>query len=144
MNEKKALEMFCKGFDCSQVVLSSVAEQLGIERETAMRAASAFGGGMGRGDTCGCVTGALMALGLRYGFHEENDELGRSLLKEKKEEFERRFSEQFGSLHCRGLLGGDVSVPEQKAAIEAGGTILRRCPGYAAGAVKILEDMLED
>ncbi|NLT40812.1 MAG: C_GCAxxG_C_C family protein [Clostridiales bacterium] len=144
MDEKKALEMYLKGFDCSQVVLSSVAEQLGIDKQTAMRVASAFGGGMGRGDTCGCVTGALMALGLKYGFYEDNDEEGQAAIKEKKEEFERRFTEQFGALHCRDLLGGDVSVPEERAALETEGTIMNRCPGFAAGAVRILEDMLED
>ena len=59
---------FSEGFSCSQSVLAAFAPELGLDADAALRVSAAFGGGMGRtGGTCGAVTGALMALGLKYG-----------------------------------------------------------------------------
>ena len=64
----RAGSAFDEGFSCSQAVLSAFAPEHGLDRETALKVATAFGGGMGhRGDTCGAVTGAFMAIGLRHG-----------------------------------------------------------------------------
>ncbi len=144
MEAKKALEMFSRGIDCSQVVFGEFAEDLGLDTLTAHQVAACFGGGMERGDTCGCVTGALMALGLKYGPQELGDTEGKAELSRIRAEFEERFAEEFGSIYCRELLGGSVADPREKAVIDAQGTILRRCPGFAEGACRILEDMLED
>ena len=71
---------FEEGFNCSQAVFSAWAEELGLDRETALRVATAFGGGMGhRGDTCGAVTGAFMAIGLKHGRLRADDEETRDL-----------------------------------------------------------------
>lgn len=52
---------------------------------------------MRRGEVCGAVTGALMALGLEYG-DENNRKSTKSL------EFMKAFREQYGSLLCKELL----------------------------------------
>ena len=67
MNKRTlALAQFDKGFACSQAVFSAYAEDLGLDQETALKIAGPFGGGTGRkAETCGAVTGALMALGLK-------------------------------------------------------------------------------
>ena len=63
-----ARSRFSEGFSCSQSVLAAFAPEFGLDVDAALRVAAAFGGGMGRpGHPCGAVTGALMALGLRYG-----------------------------------------------------------------------------
>jgi C_GCAxxG_C_C family probable redox protein len=63
-----ALDFFKNNFNCSQSVLCAFAPDLGISRESSMKIASAFGAGIGRRQlTCGAVTGALMALSLKYG-----------------------------------------------------------------------------
>ena len=60
-----------QGFNCSQAVFSTLAEPLGFDRSLALKIASPFGGGIGRtGETCGAVSGALMALGLQSGYSE--------------------------------------------------------------------------
>jgi hypothetical protein len=38
---------------------------------------------MHRGDECGCVTGGLMALGMKYGFSEPNDTVGKGIMNAK-------------------------------------------------------------
>ena len=59
-----AVATFKGGFNCSQAVLSVFCEELGLDKETAARIAGGFGGGIGHlGETCGAVTGAIMAMG---------------------------------------------------------------------------------
>ena len=69
-----ALASFVEGFSCSQSVLSAFAAEMGLEKEIALKVAGSFGGGMGRmGGTCGAVTGAFMAIGLRYAKLDPSD-----------------------------------------------------------------------
>ena len=71
----KAKSRFENGYACSQAVLSTLSPELGLDENTAFKVASAFGGGMVRhGEVCGAVTGALMALGLKYGSNNEDEE----------------------------------------------------------------------
>lgn len=142
LTQEQVLEQFSQGFDCSQVVLAQTAGHLGISEETAQKAAAAFGGGMWRGDTCGCVTGALMAIGLRYGTAVPGDSEAKNLMLAKKAEFERRFSEVNGSCICREILGHDLSVPEEMAKIQEKNLLTTRCPQVVCRTVEILEELL--
>ena len=89
-NEEDVLKMFGEGFDCSQIVLSQVSEKLGITREEALKIAACFGGGMWHGETCGCVVGALIALGMKYATTEANDQ-------EKKDKFLKKCEEWYNA-----------------------------------------------
>ena len=143
MNEDQARYMlFELGYDCAQTVFSTFAEDLDLDQETALKIASGFGGGMHQGDMCGCVTGGLMVLGLKYGWSEESDAVGKDLMNRKAQEFERRFLERLGGLRCRELLEADVSTQEGK--LLAAERIPDRCPGFVTAACEILEEMLED
>lgn len=142
MTIDKAKECYSGGIDCSQVVFGETAERIGFDRETALKIAACFGGGMFRGETCGCVTGALMALGLKYGHSQPGDEETKGQLMEVAKEFTDAFSEENGSLLCRELLGYDVSDPDQlKEAIESG-IMFELCPKLAVSACEILEDLI--
>ncbi|MBO4677088.1 MAG: C_GCAxxG_C_C family protein [Oscillospiraceae bacterium] len=140
--EEARYRLFDQGFDCAQTVFSAFAEELDLDEETALKIASGFGGGMHLGDMCGCVTGGLMVLGLKYGWSEEGDAVGKDLMNRKAQEYERRFRERLGGLRCRELLEADVSTSEGK--MLAAERIPDRCPGFAAAATEILEEMLED
>lgn len=143
MTEEMArARLFEDGFDCAQAVFSHFAEDLDLDEELALKIAAGFGGGMHQGDMCGCVTGGLMALGLKYGFSEPGDVVGKSIMDQKAQEYERRMKEALGGIRCRELLGADVSTPEGK--MEAGNVIPQRCPGFVAKACEILEELLED
>ena len=43
-----AVSRFKEGFSCSQAILSTFGEQFGLDRDTALKLAAGFGGGMGR------------------------------------------------------------------------------------------------
>ncbi len=56
-----ALLRFKEGFSCSQAILSTYGEEVGLARILGLKLAEGFGGGMGRmAETCGAVTGAFM------------------------------------------------------------------------------------
>src|SRR5512143_1490180 len=59
---------------CSQAVIAALQEGLNIGDAQSLRAATAFAGGMARrGESCGALVGALMALGLEEGREKLED-----------------------------------------------------------------------
>ena len=88
---EQAVKRFSSGFNCSQAVLSSYSEQLGLDCEKAFKVATGFGGGMRTSDTCGAVTGAFMALGLKYGNVTAEVQENKTKKYEKVVEFTNRF-----------------------------------------------------
>ena len=142
VTEKEALEGFGAGIDCAAAVFSSAADCIGFDKKTAIKLASAFGGGMWHGETCGCVTGALMALGYQYGNAEPGDTKAKEVLLVKKSEFEEAFSKENGGLLCRDILGYDLTIPEQMAKITDQKLLETVCPKLVCSACKILEGIL--
>ena len=69
-----AQDLFDEGYACSQSVLLAYADHFGLDKSTAKRISSTFGGGMGRlRETCGAVTGGFMVLGLAFGNEDPKD-----------------------------------------------------------------------
>jgi C_GCAxxG_C_C family probable redox protein len=142
-NYEMATARFQQGFNCSQSVFSTFAEQMGVDRETALKIACAFGGGMGRlGETCGAVTGALMVIGLKYGMINAEDQAAKDKTYAVAREFMRRFNEQYGETTCKALLGVDISTPEGMAQAREQNLFHSICPNYVGDAVAILEEIL--
>lgn len=133
-------ECVAKGYDCSQVVFAYAAERLGLSQEQALKIAAGFGGGMWRGDTCGCVTGALMAIGLKYGHYKPDDQESKDQVVEKVNEFTTRFTEEHDSLICHDLLG--YKLPEELPAIMEENLFQDLCPELMVTACEILDDIL--
>ena len=116
---------------------------MGLDHELALRIAGAFGGGMARmGETCGAVTGALMAIGLKYGMTQAKDEAAREKTYKLAQEFMTKFKARHDSLVCRELLGYDLSSPEGRKAAHDKGLFSTLCPQLVRDAVEILEQML--
>ena len=136
------LDMFSKGFDCSQVVLANVSEKIGISKDEALKIAANFGGGMWHGETCGCVVGALIALGIKYGTTIPNDKEGKDKMLQKKSEFETMFSKKFKSCICKEILNYNLSVPEEMAVIQEKKLLETKCPELVCEACYILEGLL--
>ena len=94
---EKAATYFDNGFCCSQAVFTAFATEYGISEELALKIATQFGGGARKGEMCGSVSGALMALGLRYGFSDGNAQKEKELAHQKAEEFMNCFIEKIQS-----------------------------------------------
>lgn len=139
-----AVACFEEGFSCSQAVFSAFAPQFGLERELALKVSSAFGGGMGRlGATCGAVTGAFMALGLKHGRTQADDQESKEKAYALVQQFAREFRARHGSIVCRELLGADLSTPEGREWVEQTGISATLCPRLVQSAAEIIEQILE-
>jgi C_GCAxxG_C_C family probable redox protein len=138
-----AVERFAKGFSCSQAVFSAFSPALGLPADTALRIASAFGGGIGRrGEVCGAVTGALMALGLATG-HADNDETSKAATYELVDKFLRRFQAAHKSVTCRTLIGHSMDTSEGLERAREAGVFKTICPHLVADAAEIVASILE-
>lgn len=135
---------FKKGTNCTQAVLSTYGRQLGLEKETALKLAAGFGSGMGMGETCGAVTGALMVLGLKYSRVKGPTLLSKDRTEERAREFMERFKARHGAVLCRELLGCNVSTAEGLKAAKQEKHFKQRCPEFVKDAAEILEELLKD
>lgn len=142
MDKQAIASEFTKGFDCSQVVLAQCADRLGISVEEANKAAATFGGGMGIGETCGAVVGAMIALGLRYGHFKEGDSEQKDIMNAKRAEFIAAFKDKYGSCACRDLLGHDLSQPGEFEKVLEEGLLFDFCPQVVADTLEIMEGIL--
>ena len=131
-------EALASGLNCAQIVLKQSAEKWGFTEDVAMKSASAFGGGMGLGDCCGCVTGGLMALGFHFDTTIPEE---KAKMMGAKAAFEKAFAEKHGSLVCREILGYDPSVPEESKILMELGLKKTICPKAISHACTLLDNM---
>ena len=112
-----AVEKFKEGYNCAQSVLYSFAAELSLDKNTALKVANGFGGGMGRKqEVCGAVTGAVMALGMKYGRNDGDDKAKQELTYSKTRELMDSFTAEFGTVNCKKLLSGcELLTPEGQA-----------------------------
>ena len=137
----KAKSRFENGYACSQAVFSTLAPELGLDENIAIKVSAAFGGGMmRRGEVCGAVTGALMALGLEYG---STDEAKEEVLRDASQTLMRRFEEEKGSLLCRELLGYHLILPEELEQARESGVFQSRCPLFVGRATELAKEIIE-
>ena len=140
----KAVELFGQGYMCSQAVFAAFSEQFGINEQQALQIGGCFGGGMTKGEVCGACTGALMALGLRYGQTDLNDTESRAEENVKAAAFLDEFKKRKGSYICRELLGCDISTEEGKAFAVNNGLFGKLCPEMVRTAAEIVAEMLSE
>jgi C_GCAxxG_C_C family probable redox protein len=139
----EAVGCFKQTFSCSQAVFSVYALEFGIDKETALKIAGAFGGGMARmGETCGAVTGAFMAIGLKYGKTKAEDEAAKEKTYQIVKEFVEKFKSQNGSIICRELTGCDMSSPEGLRAFKEKNIFKTHCTKFVRNAAEILEKLI--
>lgn len=130
----KALELFGQRYNCAQAVFAAFAQDSGLDEETAIHIASAFGGGIcSMRGFCGALSGLLMALGAYY-----KDPVA---VREHFEPMKEVFLQKYGSLDCNELAKRSVDVhplasliPERQPA----------CATYVAIAADMLRDDMAD
>lgn len=97
---EQAKALFTGGCNCSQAVFCAFADDLGVDRELALKLSSGLGGGMGRlREVCGAFSGAVLALGMKYG-------PDRAEVYAKVQELAAAVKAETGSIVCRELLDG--------------------------------------
>lgn len=138
-----AASLFEQGFSCSQAVFAAFAGDQGLDRDASMKVAQAFGGGMAHlGEACGAVTGAFMAIGLKYGRTRADDLEARARTYALAQRFAEDFKGLHGSIHCRGLLGLDIGTEEGMNLAREKGLFKTLCAAYVRRAAELLEEIL--
>lgn len=141
LSEKATKVMEERKGSCSQAIFATYGEHLGLGKvdfDTCMKIASAFSGGIAAtGNVCGALTGALMALGLKYGSDPDPFKINvvsRKILDE--------FELLNGTTICRELINHDLLTQEDlKKAFETGA--FDNCPKYVEDVTKILDKLLD-
>ena len=134
-----AKEMFCKGYNCAQAVVTAFHKELGMTESEAARLSSSFGGGMGRmRETCGAVSGMLLVAGLLWGYGTPGDDEAKAAHYRLVQEMAAKFRERTGSLICRELLGNPPSDPNPTPRT-TDFYKTRPCAGFVALAAEILD-----
>jgi C_GCAxxG_C_C family probable redox protein len=141
-SESAYANMAARKMNCAQCVLTALSDDLGLDHNIALKLAMGFGGGMGQtGKSCGAVTGAYMAIGLKQNLNSTNFAEVRDKTYAQVKDFTREFLKLHGTTNCTELLGYDLSQPEQLAAAREKGLFTTKCPIFVRDAVEILEGM---
>lgn len=139
-----AVNYFNNRFHCSQAVFAAFAPELGLAEEQALKIGASFGSGMCKGEVCGAVTGALMALGLKYGHSDSADIESKVNTSRLTVLLLERFKKENGSYLCKDLLGLDLSVPEDIEKAKASGVFTSFCPKMVESAARILDEIFRE
>ena len=144
---QKAIELLKECGNCAQTSFAILNEEHDLDGDQILKALTPFPGIALRGETCGAVTGSLMALGLVYGRDDLKDWNAyiRSLPPARK--FCARFQERYGSTTCTDILqeklGKTYDLADKAEALHyavAGGP--QACAEVVAYAVEIASESI--
>ena len=147
MDHKSIAEvLFASGYNCAQAVFVAYCDEMNIDKETALKLSSSFGGGMGKlREVCGAVTGAFAVAGVLWGYSDVTDD------KAKSEHYAliRRIAEEFKAIYgtyiCNDLLKGlaNINSKDPHPRTEEYYKV-RPCVRFVSTACEILDKILEE
>jgi C_GCAxxG_C_C family probable redox protein len=138
-----AVEKLLSGYNCAQSVLYSFCDDLGLDKDAAMKMACGFGGGMGRAqEVCGAISGGVFALGVKHGRGEGQAKSATDETYVKVRELLAQFEAERGSTICRTLLGCDLNTPEGKLFYKQNDLHNKTCKRCVQTAVEAVEKLL--
>ena len=135
---ERAEMLFRSGYNCSQAVFCTFADELGLTQEQAARISIGLGGGVGRmREICGAISGAAMLVGLA---HPEYD---KAKVYETVREITSEFKRSHDSVICKDLLGlKEVNFNEKPEPRTPEFYIKRPCLKIICDAVSAIENVL--
>jgi C_GCAxxG_C_C family probable redox protein len=122
---ERAQGLLARSANCAQSTYAALAEHLGFEPGNTLKALTPFPGIGLRGDTCGAVTGCVMAIGMVLGRDCLDDQAAMQISVKAARRFCRTFEAEFGDTACRAILSQalgtafDFTRPEGMAAYAA-------------------------
>lgn len=142
-NEQIARENFKSGYNCAQSVFLTYANKYGFDKDTALKLASSFGGGMGRmREVCGAISAMFMIAGLESGYVENNNDEVKAEHYARIQNLAKEFKKKHGTIICRELLGVDADdnpIPSKRTSqyYEE-----RPCEEFIADVCKIIDELV--
>ena len=140
----KAGELFLSGANCSQAVVLAFEDLTGLDKDTALKISSAFGGGIGRmREVCGAVSGMMMVLGILYGYTDPGEkDCNKKALYQEVQALAGKFREEVGSILCREILKNPSTDPNPTPRT-AEFYKVRPCARMVMTAARILDEFIE-
>lgn len=145
---KKTIDIASKyaesGFLCSESVLLALSEHLGIKSQLIPKIATGMSAGIARnGMICGALAGGIMGLGLIFG--RSSPEVDN----EKKpywftHQLVMKFRDKLGDTSCLGLLGLDLSKPEEYETYSTKEMWQNNCRDYIMKATEFAIDIIKE
>ena len=146
VHSDKACDLFAGGLNCAQSVFVAFCDVTGMDKETALKISSSFGGGMGRlREVCGTCSAMFMIVGLLYGLGEGYTFEDKAEHYKRVQELAAQFKEVHNSIICRELLKGlkVTSDPTPERRTEKYYKV-RPCIKFVRTASEILDKYLEE
>ena len=98
-------------YNCCESVILTLAEYLGVESDLIPKIATGIGAGFSlNGFTCGSISGAAIAIGLKHG--RESSEENPQATWSRVDRFIEAFKDRWGAVACRELTGLDMKTAE--------------------------------
>ena len=144
-HREKAIENFCKGYNCAQAVFAAFCDVTGYSEEQALMLASSFGGGMGRmREVCGACSAMFMVAGIVKGYTDVSTDAPKKAHYERIQKMAEEFKKEHGTIVCRELLKTlkPSSDPSPSARTEEYYRV-RPCVRFVATAADIIDKMIE-
>ncbi|MDF2944603.1 MAG: GCAxxG family protein [Herbinix sp.] len=140
-----AEKLFKEGYNCSQSIFAAYSDLYGIDKDTALKLSTSFGGGVGRmREICGAVSGMCMIAGLETGTAKKMDDDGKKYNYDVVQKLSGEFKIRNESIICRELLGlekeeGKDTTPQKRTDLYYN---TRPCDQLVKDAAEIIERVL--
>jgi C_GCAxxG_C_C family probable redox protein len=146
--KERAIEILNLSGNCAQSSFATLQEIFDLDSKDILKALTPFPGLALRGEVCGAVIGALMALGLVYGREDLSNKRGYVASLPSARRFCAKFSVEFGSTSCTSILesklGKNFDLASSKGSQEyllAGGQ--KVCGEVVGRAVEIAAELIK-
>jgi C_GCAxxG_C_C family probable redox protein len=141
--KEKAIKLYEGGCNCSQAILMAFAEDYNFDKKLAESLATPFGSGMsGEKKTCGCLSGALMVIGLEYGSDSMTNRDNRKRAYTAGKDFYTKFEETFEASDCKDLI--ELSLKREEGSENTAQKVSsHRCKNLVAATAELLEHYLK-
>lgn len=130
------LQLHAKGYNCSQILLLLGLDMTGRDNPDLVRAVGGLGTGMGGGQTCGVLSGAVCLVSYYAGKGADGEHPHDRLplmISELVDWFRNHACGGYGGIRCSDILGEDAGTPDTE-----------RCGGLIAQAWNKSLELLQD
>ena len=147
MLDQRVTQVMEKSHNCAQSAFYALSEQFGLGGDDVLKALTPLPGIAERGETCGAITGALMAMGMIYGRDRLDDwEKYRSSLVPTNT-FCKKFESEMGTTSCCQIqeqaFGTSFNLmdPEQLRAFQRAGAT-SKCTNVVQKACRLAAEII--
>ena len=132
---------------CSQTSFQALNKTFNLKADKFVKALASLPGIALRGETCGAVSGCLLAISLAYEEDNINDKVKQKLSREPSFTFCSKFESEYSSTRCRNIIEHltkkkyNISKPEDYKILAQEG-VYKNCPGVVKKAVHFAADII--